>query len=116
MCSNSQSGRRRARPVLVLALLFAGGVIMTGCASNVADRMPAAIGGLPEAAPPRPQAPYEYPAVHDMPPPRSETVLTAEQQKQVEDELVAARNRAGAASGSTGSGSTAKGTGTTRNP
>jgi hypothetical protein len=36
-----------------------------------------------------------------MPPPRSETVLSSEQQKQVEDELVAARNKATSASGST---------------
>ena len=76
--------------------------------------MPAAIGGLPEGAPPRPETPAEYPAVHDLPPPRSETVLTGEQQKQVEDELIAARNRAATATGSIGS--TGKAAGNARNP
>jgi hypothetical protein len=98
-----------ARSLLALALVSAYGGVMTGCASSVADRVPTAVGGLPEAAPARPETPYAYPAVHDMPPPRSETVLTSEQQKQVEDELVAARNKA-----ASGSGSTGKATGTAR--
>jgi hypothetical protein len=99
----------------MLALLIAAAAILTGCAaSNVGDRMPAAIGGLPEGAPPRPETPAQYPAVHDLPPPRSETVLTGEQQKQVEDELIAARNRAATATGSIGS--TGKAAGSARNP
>jgi hypothetical protein len=46
-----------------------------------------------------------------MPPPREEAVLTSEQQKQVEDELIAARNRAAGAP----TGSISKGAGSTRN-
>jgi hypothetical protein len=111
MRSNPRSRPGFARPLLALALASAYGGLMTGCASSVADRVPTAVGGLPEAAPARPETPYAYPAVHDMPPPRSETVLTAEQQKQVEDELVAARNRAASATGSTG-----KATGAARSP
>ena len=83
--------------------------IMTGCASSgVVDRVPTAVGGLPEGAPPRPETPTAYPAVHDMPPPRSETVLTSEQQKQVEEELIAARNRAATATGSIGKAGSAR--------
>jgi hypothetical protein len=37
--------------------------------------------------------PYAYPAVHDMPPPRGSTVLTDAEQKKLEDDLIAARNR-----------------------
>jgi hypothetical protein len=73
--------------------------------------MPAAAGGLPEGTPPRPDTPSAYPAVHDMPPARENTVLTSDEQKKIEDELVAARNRAATASGSTG-----KPTGSARTP
>ena len=63
---------------------------------TIADQMPTAIGGLPESAPQRPATPAAYPAVHNMPPPRASTVLTDQEQKKLEDELVAARNRAAA--------------------
>ena len=70
------------------ALLLAALPLMAGCvASNLGDHMPTAAGGLPEGAPARPQTPQAYPAVHDLPPPRSETVLTAEEQKKVEEDL-----------------------------
>jgi len=111
MRSNPHQQHGFARPALLAALLLAGAAIMTGCAApSIADRMPTAVGGLPEGAPPRPETPSAYPAVHDMPPPRAETVLTSEQQKQVEDELIAARNRAATATGSIG-----KPDGSTRN-
>jgi hypothetical protein len=90
-----------ARHTILAALLLAGLPLMAGCvASNLGDHMPTVAGGLPEGAPARPQTPQAYPAVHDLPPPRSETVLTAEEQKKVEEDLVAARNRAAAASSS----------------
>ena len=111
MRSSPQVWSGFARPLALSAVLFAVAAMMSGCASSVADRVPTAIGGLPEGTPPRPETPSAYPAVHDMPPPRSETVLTSEQQKQVEDELVAARQRAG---GAAATGSTDKGTGSTR--
>jgi hypothetical protein len=112
MRSNPHQRQGFAQPALLVACLLAGAAIMTSCASSsIGDRVPTAVGGLPEGAPPRPETPSAYPAVHDMPPPRSETVLTSEQQKQVEDELVAARNRAATATGSIG-----KPAGSTRNP
>src|SRR6516225_1918093 len=101
-----------APPPLLFALVFALAGTMSGCASSVADRVPTAIGGLPEGTPPRPQTPSAYPAVRDMPPPREETVLTSEQQKQVEDEWIAARNRAAGEA----TGSIRKSAGSTRNP
>jgi hypothetical protein len=103
MRSKPRSQQVFARPAVLAALLLAGGTIITGCAaSNIADRMPTAVGGLPAGTPPRPDTPSAYPAVHDMPPPRGDTVLTSEEQKKIEDDLVAARNRASTASGSTG--------------
>ncbi len=61
----------------------------------MADHLPAAVGGLPEDAPARPGAAGDYPAVHNMPPARSTATLSNDQQKQLQDDLVAARNRYG---------------------
>src|SRR5262245_6116857 len=92
--SSSGRSQRGARSEAVAALLLATAALLAGCATGtVADHVPAAVGGLPEGAPARPSSPYSYPAVHAMPPAREEKVLTAEEQKKVEDELVAARNR-----------------------
>lgn len=49
--------------------------------------------GLPANTPARPANPGEFPAVHDIPGPRPEAVLTPEQQEKIEKDLVAARNR-----------------------
>jgi hypothetical protein len=112
MRSKPPSQQGFARPAVLAALLLAGAAIITGCAAaTVADHMPAAVGGLPEGTPPRPETPAAYPAVNDMPPPRASTVLTGEEQTKIEDELVAARNRAATAGGSTG-----KPAGSTRDP
>jgi hypothetical protein len=82
------------RRVAVVALLFAASLILPGCAvGTVGDRIPAAVGGLPQDAPQRPAKPAPYPAVHDMPPPRSSKVLTDEEQRKLEEDLVAARKR-----------------------
>jgi hypothetical protein len=61
----------------------------------IADHLPAAVGGLPEDAPARPVTPAAFPAVHNMPPARNTAPLDDAQQKQLEDDLVAARNRYG---------------------
>jgi len=68
--------------------------LLSGCESGpLIDAMPGQIGGLPAATPQRPAAPYEFPAVHDMPPPRSTGPLTDEQQYKLERELQAIRDR-----------------------
>ena len=80
---------------------MAAGPLLAGCAgTHMGDQMPAAVGGLPEGVPQRPETPPAYPAVHDMPPARSSTVLTAAEQKKLEDDLAAARARAATATGS----------------
>jgi hypothetical protein len=103
MRSRRHSPQGFARPAVLSALLLAAAVLIAGCAAaTVADRMPTAIGGLPEGTPARPNTPSAYPAVNDMPSPRDDKVLTSEEQRKVEDELVAARNRAATANGPTG--------------
>ena len=87
-----------AARIVAFALVLAGGAIVAGCsASTIGDHLPTAAGGLPEGAPPRSAAPATYPAVHDGPPPRTQSVLTDEEQKKLEADLVAARERAAGA-------------------
>jgi hypothetical protein len=76
-------------------LLLAAAVALSGCASTVGDTMPHAIGGLPDNAPARPATPPVYPSVHDRPKDRANSVLSGSDQKKLEDELAAARARAG---------------------
>ncbi len=73
-----------------LALLVAS----AGCANTFAD-LPTQLGGMPAGTPERTAAPAPaaYPAVHDMPPPRPNTVLSPEEQKKAEAELAALRAR-----------------------
>ena len=93
MRSRRQSPQCFARAALP-ALLLATAAAIAGCAgATVADHVPTAIGGLPDATPPRPGTPSAYPAVNDMPSPRDDKVLTSEEQHKIEDELIAARTR-----------------------
>jgi hypothetical protein len=66
---------------------------MSGCSTAQIDSIPKEIGGLPEGAPKRADVAPDYPAVHDMPPPRTTTLLDVEQQKRIEADLIATRNR-----------------------
>jgi hypothetical protein len=75
----------------------------------VEDHLPTAAGGLPDNAPARPTAELAYPAVHNMPPARATTPLSYDQQKRLEDDLVATRNKYGGKDDGTGTGSTAGG-------
>ncbi|MGH6727590.1 MAG: hypothetical protein ACREB8_13765 [Pseudolabrys sp.] len=73
------------RPILAVLGLAAG---LAGCtASPVFDGM------LPAGAPARPATPYEYPAVHDMPPARPIPPMTEEQQIKLENELTLVREQ-----------------------
>ena len=93
--SRSQSPSVLAGRLAAAALLLAGSVILSGCSvGTLGDHIPAAAGGLPEGTPKRPENPEPYPAVHDMPPPRSSTVLTDAERNKLEEDLVAARKRA----------------------
>jgi hypothetical protein len=67
-----------------------------GCAS-VSDKMSQAAGslpgiGLPANTPERPAEAHAFPAVHDMPPQRTTAVLTADEQRAMERELVSVRD------------------------
>jgi hypothetical protein len=50
------------------------------------------LGGLPADTPAKPATQLAYPAVHDMPPPRAKAVLTEDELKRTEQELIAARD------------------------
>lgn len=78
------------------AALIAGAGLLAGCSggSTIADHLPTALGGLPEATPQRPTTASAYPAVHDMPPARPTAVLSDAEQTKLESDLVAARTRA----------------------
>ena len=80
---------------------FAVAASLTGCSagplSDTLKQMPESLGGLPPDAPKTPAMPYQYPAVHDMPPPRSDEPLSEDRQWQLEKELNAVRDRQEAA-------------------
>jgi hypothetical protein len=100
--SRSRSQRSFSRRAAATALVLAGVTLVAGCsATSIADHVPTAAGGLPEAAP-RSAKPLAYPAVHDMPPPRDNTVLSGDEQQKLETELAAARDRLGGQNTSTG--------------
>ena len=66
---------------------------LAGCSSGaVIDKLPGDM-GLPAGTPERPVTAYEYPAVHDMPPPRATPTMSEEQQVKEEEELKAVRER-----------------------
>jgi hypothetical protein len=111
MNSSSPSRRPIGLRIVAAALVACASALLSGCSGSlIADHLPVAVGGLPEEAPARPATEAAYPSVHNMPPARSTAPLNDVQQKQLEDDLVAARNRYG------GSPDTPPATGTTANP
>jgi hypothetical protein len=75
--------------------VLAAAIVLTlaACSSTLFSEIPASVGGLPAGTPERPSAPAAYPAVHDMPPPRNDTVLTDAEQKKIQNDLNAARDQ-----------------------
>lgn len=87
----------RALPTSILAVfrLAALGLAaaLAGCAPGpMIDRLPGDM-GLPAGTPERPAAPYQYPAVHDMPPLRSTPTMSEDDQLKMERDLAATRDR-----------------------
>jgi hypothetical protein len=80
----------KARLLRTLGLVL--GLAVGGCSSTLSE-MPTQMGGLPADAPARPATPGVYPAVHDMPPPRPNTVLSDDERKKTEADLAALRAR-----------------------
>ena len=93
--------RTRSRGLALLAAVL--GLALSGCASisqkfaDAASQAPEI--GLPANAPARPAQEMAYPAVHDVPPPRTAATLTDIEQQKMETDLVAARNQLQAAAG-----------------
>jgi hypothetical protein len=75
-----------------VALAGACCVVLASC-SSVLSELPTQAGGLPEGTPQRAANAPAYPAVHDMPPPRANAVLTEDEKKRVEAELAAMREQ-----------------------
>ena len=86
-----------AAALLILALPVGG------CATSIAD-IP--LVGVPSDAPARPKEAGAYPAIHDLPADREQSVMEPSEQAKLQKELIAARDRqagaAGATAGSTG--------------
>src|SRR5262250_3084353 len=79
---------------VVFCTLLSSAMALSGCASHLADSVPAVVGGLPEKIPARSETPPEFPAVHDRPAARAEGLLNEDDRKKLKDELNASRDRA----------------------
>lgn len=93
----------RATKVVALMAGLAAAAALSACAS-ISEKVAGAMSevpviGLPAGAPARPASPPPYPAVHDMPPPRTNAVLTEIERQKMETDLIAARERQQAAAG-----------------
>ena len=90
--------RNGAFPRRALVCVVAVGLVslVAGCSgtTSMLSNLPPSLGGLPADAPARPAADQtSFPAVHDMPPPRTAATLTPEQVQAVEAEIAFARAR-----------------------
>ena len=102
----SPDSQRPAQPepsgrLIRACVLVAAGMLMSGCASSlntIGD--PSATGSLTgteqsaQQGSATPQA-VAFPAIFDVPPPRAAATLNDYEQKRMENELIAARNRLG---------------------
>jgi hypothetical protein len=99
LCLSAPSDRpgrrfRHAQPsyhrALSLAVLIAAAVLSACSSAPMIDSLPSAV-GEPAGAPKRAGVAPAFPAIHDVPSPRSAATLNAEEQKKAETELIAAR-------------------------
>jgi hypothetical protein len=74
-------------------MILMAAAVLAGC-SSIGSNIPHAVGGLPEGTPARSADTPAYPSVHDMPPKRSEAVLSAEERTKLQADLAAARDGA----------------------
>jgi|SRR5471032_1378171 len=91
----------RPYPASIFVVLAATAALAGCSAGPMIDQMPAEM-GLPKGAPARPVTPYQYPAVHDVPPPRATAPMNDEEQFKLEKELRSARDRQEAQEGQKG--------------
>ena len=73
-----------------MGALLAAALAVSGCSTSVAD-LPGV--GMPSDAPPRPKEVGAYLPVHDLPPDRDEEAMKPAEQKKIQSELIAARDR-----------------------
>jgi hypothetical protein len=72
---------------------FGLAIALAGCSPGaIIDKLPSGM-GLPAGTPERPATPYEYPAVHDMPPNRPSAPMTEAEQAKLEKDLADTRDR-----------------------
>jgi hypothetical protein len=76
--------------LMMTGALLAATLAVGGCSTQIAD-LPAV--GLPADAPPRPKEAGSYLPVHDLPPERAEAAMKPDEQKRIQAELLAARDR-----------------------
>ena len=76
-----------------IVLLILAVPLLAACTTAQLDALPKEIGGLPESAPKRLDNPPPFPAVHDMPPPRSQALMDKDEQTRLQSDLVAARTK-----------------------
>lgn len=88
--------------LLMTGALLAATLAAGGCSTPIAD-LPAV--GLPSDAPPRPKEVGAYLPVHDMPPERGEAAMKPDEQKKIQSELIAARDRQASSGQSAGKAS-----------
>lgn len=82
-------GKRLFRPFGAVGLLLAMVVGLGGCSSTLTE---GPTGSIPVGTQEQTAAPLGYPAVHDMPPARSDVVLTKDELKKAQAEMNAARD------------------------
>ncbi len=73
---------------------------LAGCSSAVLiDNLPAAVGGEPASIPARAETPPQYLPVHDIPPPRDFKLMSDDEVKKRETDLLKVRDRQEASEG-----------------
>jgi hypothetical protein len=87
LCNN------HARPPCAIAVVIMIAALLSACSASQFAGMPTLLGGETADTPRESATPPAFPAVHDMPAARPVPVLTDEQQKKAEAELVAARDK-----------------------
>lgn len=86
----------RTLRALAMGALLAAALAVGGCSTSIAD-LPGV--GVPTDAPARPKEAGTYLPVHDLPPDRDEAAMKPAEQKKIEAELIAARDRQAGPSG-----------------
>ncbi|HXI06667.1 MAG: hypothetical protein ACRC1G_07095 [Bradyrhizobium sp.] len=73
--------------LFVTGALLAAALAAGGCSTQIADM------SMPSDAPPRAKEAGSYLPVHDLPPDRAEAAMKPDEQKRIQSELIAARDR-----------------------